>query len=291
MNLRNAFGLISALILLILMTANSQAQLIPVNGGSGDPGVWWDPDSVVVIETHNSALCMTSELGEPLAVLPVVNDHNLGPGYFAFTVNTLDGYESKLIRGIVDVDGFTTLYVVEMNINDALAFNSLFNVSIGHSGIGMNSWNGWNDFWSGYWHYLTNPWEMDDDLETGFYICGGVGGGAAVAAGGVAVAGVGGTVITTEMIVGAGIVVGKEVADELVDQGVSAATGGVVPGLPTSATDLVQGIASGGIKKIIKRRPNPGADGGDSVHIIEKINDQTISVTHRVEVIEPCMAN
>lgn len=125
---------------------------------------------------------------------------------------------------------------------------------------------------------------MDDDLETGFYICGGVGGGAAVAAGGVAIAGVGGTVITTEMIVGAGIFVGKEVADELVDQGVSAATGGVVPGLPTSATDLVQGIGSGGIKKIIKRRPNPGADGGDSVHIIEKINDQTISVTHRVEV-------
>lgn len=152
MNLRKISGLISALTIVILMTANSQAQLMPSTGGPGNPGVWWDPDSVVVIETHNSALCMTSELGEPFAVLPVINDRNLGAGYFAFTVNTLDGYESKLIRGIIDVDGFTTLYVVEMNVDDALAFGSLFNVSLGQSGIGTNSWDGWNEFWYGYWH-------------------------------------------------------------------------------------------------------------------------------------------
>ncbi|MCA1836972.1 MAG: hypothetical protein LC721_11850, partial [Actinobacteria bacterium] len=31
-------------------------------------------------------------------------------------------------------------------------------------------------------------------------------------------------------------------------------------------------------------RPNPGADGGESSHIIEKVGGKTVSVTHKVEV-------
>ncbi len=41
-------------------------------------------------------------------------------------------------------------------------------------------------FWAGYWHYLTNPSQMDDDLETGFYASLGVAGAAGGAAAAVA---------------------------------------------------------------------------------------------------------
>jgi RHS repeat-associated protein len=55
-------------------------------------------------------------------------------------------------------------------------------------------------FWSNYFHYITHPWAMDDDLEYGFYGSAGV----AVVAGGAAVAGVA-TGVGTVGSVGAGI--------------------------------------------------------------------------------------
>jgi RHS repeat-associated protein len=55
-------------------------------------------------------------------------------------------------------------------------------------------------FWSNYFHYITHPWAMDDDLEYGFY----GGAGAAVVAGGAAVAGVAAGVGTVGSV-GAGV--------------------------------------------------------------------------------------
>lgn len=55
-------------------------------------------------------------------------------------------------------------------------------------------------FWSTYFHYLTHPWAMDNDLEYGFY----AGAGVAVLAGGAAVAGVA-TGVGTVGSVGAGV--------------------------------------------------------------------------------------
>ena len=55
-------------------------------------------------------------------------------------------------------------------------------------------------FWSNYFHYITHPWAMDDDLEYGFYGSAGV----AVVAGGAAVAGVA-TGVGTVGSVGAGV--------------------------------------------------------------------------------------
>lgn len=51
---------------------------------------------------------------------------------------------------------------------------------------------GGGTFWSDYWHYLTHPWDMDDDLETGFYVAAGTAVVAGGAAAGIAIAGGGG---------------------------------------------------------------------------------------------------
>ncbi|MBM3968015.1 MAG: hypothetical protein FJ308_23610 [Planctomycetes bacterium] len=54
-------------------------------------------------------------------------------------------------------------------------------------GISANAGPGYFDgFWSNYWHYLTNPTEMDDDLEYAFYGAMGTAAVAGTAAGGVA---------------------------------------------------------------------------------------------------------
>ena len=50
-------------------------------------------------------------------------------------------------------------------------------------------------FWSGYWHYLTNPWEMDKDLEYAFYASAGTAAVAGAGAGGLAYAGYGSVTI------------------------------------------------------------------------------------------------
>ena len=78
-------------------------------------------------------------------------------------------------------------------------------------------------FWGLYWHYLTNPSELDDDLETGFYVSGGVG---VAAATGAAVVAAGGAVVA-------------EVVDTAVEELASHALGGPVF-VPLSPFDAVQ---------------------------------------------------
>ncbi|MBM3965743.1 MAG: hypothetical protein FJ308_11860 [Planctomycetes bacterium] len=219
----------------------------------------WDASTIRILESQNVALLTTDSDEDDLGILPVLINQSEDGGSFIFSVETSDGMQSKLIMGAVGVDGATELTVFHRTIFDA---HGTFAAGIPGGHGSASSWSGWSGYWDNfvddYVHYLTHPWDMDDDLEVGFYIAGGVGAGAAVAAGGVVVAGVGGTVITGEMITGAGIIIAKEVGDELVDRGVSAATGGVIPGLPTSASDIVEGIAKGGVKKIIKRRAPKG---------------------------------
>jgi hypothetical protein len=62
------------------------------------------------------------------------------------------------------------------------------------------------------------------------------------------------------------------------------------PTIQPSGRDIVVGFGSSaaedadGVTQIVKTRPEPGADGGISNHIIEQQNGQTTSVTHQVEV-------
>lgn len=93
-------------------------------------------------------------------------------------------------------------------------------------------------FWSDYWHYLTHPWDMDDDLETGFYVSGAVGVTAGAAAGGLAVAGYGGVTVGAAAKAAAPVVA-AEAVDTAIEEAASAATGLPVI-IPISPADAVQ---------------------------------------------------
>jgi RHS repeat-associated protein len=77
----------------------------------------------------------------------------------------------------------------------------------------------------------------------------------------------------------------EQIGDENVDTCSGAYQGGGIAGLITGA--LIPGEddaeAEEGLTQIIKTREEPGLDGGESTHIIEQKDGETISVTHRVE--------
>ncbi len=108
-----------------------------------------------------------------------------------------------------------------------------------------------------YVYYLTTPGEMDDDLETGFYLAAGTAGVAAAGAGLTAAVGAyGGAAVATA--------IGAEIADTAIEAGVSAATGRDVF-IPTSPSDLIQDGASflfkQGVKKAAKELGEKGVRG------------------------------
>ena len=101
-----------------------------------------------------------------------------------------------------------------------------------------------------YAYYLCHPWEMDDDLETGFYIAGGGGAAAGALAGGLVIAGVGSVTVGTASSV-AGMIT-AELADTAVEAGISAATGYDVF-FPVSPLDLGQDLGKYSIKKGLRK--------------------------------------
>lgn len=68
----------------------------------------------------------------------------------------------------------------------------------------------------------------------------------------------------------------------------AAAADPALPGISGSSRDTFRHCVAtedeGAVTQIIKTRPEPGADGGISNHIIEQQNGETTSVTHQVEV-------
>jgi RHS repeat-associated protein len=86
---------------------------------------------------------------------------------------------------------------------------------VGNDPVNFKDPTGHEGFWSDYWHFLTNPSDMDDDLETAFYVSVGVAGVAGAAAGGLAVAGYGALSVgaawaaVKPLVIG----IGKEVAE------------------------------------------------------------------------------
>jgi RHS repeat-associated protein len=77
----------------------------------------------------------------------------------------------------------------------------------------------------------------------------------------------------------------EQLGDNNIDACSGAYQGGGIAGLVTGA--LIPGEddaeAEEGLTQIIKTRDEPGLDGGESTHIIEQKDGETISVTHRVE--------
>jgi len=187
----------------------------------------WDTETFRVHRDFNVLWDSSIPLLEDAAVSIQIDDPALGIGTLVYSIDTIDGEQSMLVELVVDGDGNVRFAMVPMTWDRALAWE------VSAFGVGFSSpfrtffcsnnmstmQSGWGDFWSGYWYYLTHPAEMDDDLETGFYVSGGIGVGAGVLAGGIVAAPViagttftiptiGITTTTTTGISGGGLVLG-----------------------------------------------------------------------------------
>lgn len=224
----------------------------------------WDTETVRVHEEFNVLWDSSTPLFDDASISIEIDDPVLGMGTLVYSMDTVDGEQSMLMELVVDVDGLVSFTMVPMNWDRAHAWENLV------YGISMTSATkvyfcttasnmirgGWGDFWSGYWHYLTHPGDMDDDLETGFYVAGGIGVGAGVVAGGIVAAPVvagttftiptiGVTTTTTTGLSGGGLVLGGTVT--------TITTGSVT----VSGTTVVAGTAAiGGTTLLMSVDPN-----------------------------------
>jgi len=187
----------------------------------------WDTETFRVHREFNVLWDSSIPLLEDAAVSIQIDDPAFGIGTLVYSIDTIDGEQSMLVELVVDGDGNVRFAMVPMTRDRALAwevsafgvgFSSPFSTFFCSNNMSTMQ-SGWGDFWSGYWHYLTHPAEMDDDLETGFYVSVGIGVGAGVLAGGIVAAPViagttftiptiGITTTTTTGISGGGLVLG-----------------------------------------------------------------------------------
>lgn len=114
-----------------------------------------------------------------------------------------DQSKSILVNGIVDSDGEIAF---DYHMADSASNPAMFAMLNGGSASAARG------FWGDYWHYLTHPWDMDDDLETGFYVAVGTSAVAATAAGGLVVVGVNPVIWGGAAAGGAGVGVGTATA-------------------------------------------------------------------------------
>jgi len=161
----------------------------------------WDLSTVVVYESVDVDLVLSAgNDGSP--VITAVVDPTAEFGTFAFSVVSLDGFESMHVMGEVLNDG-TIMY--ETQHTDLAAATGTVE--------GAAAWAAADSepgFWDDYWRYLWNPSDMDTDLEIGFYGAAGTAGVCLTAAGGCAVIGFnpviagGGAATTGGGLIGAG---------------------------------------------------------------------------------------
>lgn len=229
----------STLTLLIAFSKSATAQIpvppAPANGiqfgesivDDGLDFTIWDTETLRVHREFNIVWDSSVPLLEDTAVSIHIDDPAIGMGTLVYSLDTIDGEQSMLVELVVDADGNVRYAVVPMTWDRALAwessalgvaFSSPLRTFFCSNNMSMSQ-GGWGDFWSGYWYYLTHPGDMDDDLETGFYVSGGIGVGAGVLAGGIVAAPVvagttftiptiGITTTTTTGISGGGLVLG-----------------------------------------------------------------------------------
>jgi hypothetical protein len=110
-----------------------------------------------------------------------------------------DQSKSILVNGIVDSAGEIAF---DFHMADSSSNPAMLAMLNGGSASAARG------FWGDYWHYLTHPWDMDDDLETGFYVAVGTSAVAATAAGGLVVVGVNPVIWGGAAAGGAGVGVG-----------------------------------------------------------------------------------
>ncbi len=159
-----------------------------------DDGLILDPETLRVIDLVNMELYHNPEPSlNPLGIGTSAIDESQRCS-FALYVNSVDGESSVLLVGGIDANGIQWMHSVQYSIDQALELMDLVNdpeafwsafLPVSTSRFASSGF--WDGFWEGYWHYLTNPRDMDTDLEYAFYGAVGTAVVAGTAAGGVAV--------------------------------------------------------------------------------------------------------
>ena len=147
----------------------------PVNGQS------WNLSTLSIQSSDNVALTVSIAPDFNPAVTAALQLPDQC-GTFEFSLMSNDGFESVQVSGIVSPNGEMVIGTRRTNIVAALGTNA--------GAVAWAAADSTPGFWAGYWHYLTNPSEMDDDLEYTFYGAVGTAAVAGTAAGGHYVVGV-----------------------------------------------------------------------------------------------------
>lgn len=149
-----------------------------------------DGSSLQIIEQSNVQITFTGGTsGTPLSVSAEPIDPSI-PSSYAYFANSIDGESSVLFVGGSSGGNIDARWMTATSVStdDAIALQAMM---MAHGGNSSNA-SFYDGFWSNYWHYLTNPSEMDDDLEIAFYGAMGTAAVAGTAAGGVAIWGAAG---------------------------------------------------------------------------------------------------
>ena len=157
--------------------ASAQPMSVP---GNGIASTTWDTSSLQLIESDGVTVTATQDgIGNTSLNAVIVSGGEMGT--FSCFLMSEDQTKSIFVDGIVDADG-------EIAFDYTLADSSTNPRMFAMLGAGSSS--AARGFWGDYWHYLTHPWDMDDDLETGFYVAVGTSAVAGTVAGGMVIAGV-----------------------------------------------------------------------------------------------------
>lgn len=178
----------------------------PGGTGGGVGSNRWDPSTIETLYTSGPMVTASNSTNGELRI---EHGNASGPiaGDFAVAFLSTDRTETMLVYGRVNNNG---------SIDTALSIARASDNSSWFSNGSCDSSSS-SQFWSDYWHYLTHPWDMDDDLETGFYVA-------------VGTAAVAGTAAATIVVVEAVIVTEVGVAAAGTGGAASAGGGGVLLG-------------------------------------------------------------
>lgn len=192
--------LLPIIIAIGLLANSAKAQQLTPGAGPGGGGAQWDPSSLIVLQSNGVAIDARTHSDGSVHILAARSDTSQN-GDFACALLSTDHSESLLCYGNVDTNGAMTTTFARANASD----------NPGYFGGSSGSRSEFSQFWGDYWHYLTHPWDMDDDLETGFYVA-------------VGTAAVAGTAAATIVVVEAVVV--TEVGVAVAGTGGAASTGG-----------------------------------------------------------------
>ncbi len=179
---------------MVFQEAIAQTVNVPGEGSQ----IAWDESSLHVIDSNGVAVTATTDSsGSASLSAVIVSGAELGT--FSCFMMSSDQSKSILVNGIVDSAGEIAF---DFHMADSSSNPAMFAMLNGGSASAARG------FWGDYWHYLTHPWDMDDDLETGFYVAVGTSAVAATAAGGLVVVGVNPVIWGGAAAGGAGVGVG-----------------------------------------------------------------------------------